>query len=582
MLGRFLHGLPAVLLLTLLTVIVHKFHAFDAFDSWFTRQSVQVLLTARHELSEPVIPTAGQRDDVIQVVEVGTALRIQALEHDGKNLKQTELDRIGGVRPIDRDKLADLIEALAAALPIDDPKPAVVAIDIDVAPLFDAPCDPLPASVFQPPTPPRIAEALNTLREKVHVIVIAMSRPEKSQRRCRNNFMVRVGCTMSSPARVDHPRNGLYFASPRLFHDHYDYALKYPFDALQSPHSLDKLFDWFPWRLNARPTPAPVADAPFPALGNLINLRLKANPDDREMASLTALCREARRPGPENDLLEDSIDEGRFELDAFEPRRVNWKLLDGDGIRSTLLSNDEVDRADGPIKALVPLASHVLRSRVIILGVDGGSRHDRFDAATVAPDPISGALMHALVAKSSAEPVQENASIAFSIDALVGIAFVTLWAATVVLLARVAQRSRLPSTFGWLAAAMPIVLALGIGWVVTYALSPWLLEHWNLWSNPAYVLGGLVLHAYLEAWRENWPDVKVHHRHLPDFSFGATKLARWRWSSDDAVIATFCGAIAITGIALLFSHREKHGHWAATAAAALFILSFVVHRRRKA
>lgn len=557
MLGRFLHGLPAVLLLTLLTVVVHATHAFDSFDSWFVRHSVRLLLAAQH--SDPAadeVPVRKGDANAIQVIQASTWLRVRALEHDGKDLEQAELDRVGGVRPMDRARLAALINALATALPSPavGAAPRVVAIDIDVAPLL-AGCSAANPQSRAAQTP--IHDALNALREKAHVIVIALSRPDLAQRICRNTFMARARCTTTENWSA---AGQLHFASPRLFHAHDDYALKYPFDAA-------------------------AAGDPFPGLGNLIHLRLHDRNDAKHMSALTALCREATAAGGALELLEDRVEQGGLEPGKVEYkwRRLNWKLLDDDRIRSTVLSKDEVqlDR-DDRIVALHPLAPGVLDSRVIILGVDGGLRHDRFDAAAATPDPVSGALMHALVALSSDEPVYENESIAFAFDALIGMGFVAAWAILAVLLARVAAASTLTGTVGWLAAAMPILLALGIGWIAMNRLSPLALERWSLWANPAYVLGGLVLHAYLEAWRETWPDVKVHHPHLPDFSFGAGRLSRGRGSFDDALIALFGVVVAITGIVLLFSHGEEHGPWAAAATAALCLLSFHVHRRREA
>src|SRR3954468_18482346 len=91
---------PFVLLLTLITVSLHQTHLLDVTDSFFMRWAVQDYL-----FQDASKDGAGKREsaaDRIQIIEASPAMRIAELEAEVASASVVE--RVGGVRPLDRDK----------------------------------------------------------------------------------------------------------------------------------------------------------------------------------------------------------------------------------------------------------------------------------------------------------------------------------------------------------------------------------------------------------------------------------------------------------------------------------------------
>ena len=136
-------------------------------------------------------------------------------------------------------------------------------------------------------------------------------------------------------------------------------------------------------------------------------------------------------------------------------------------------------------------------------------------------------------------------------------------------------------------AAAAIALALGLGWAVVHHGSPALLKH-DFWANPAYVLLGLGLHSYAEAWSAHGAD----RRRTPDFTFGAGTLlarisgdrcaAKTAWSRLDAVIPVLlCWVVVLAGVAHLVVKREEGGLPAAIFTVLLVGGAFFVKRSKR-
>jgi hypothetical protein len=522
------HTLPILLLLVLATAALHKLHLLDELEGWFMRQVVRSVIANAYAGSDVLVELPDQHQR-IQVVEAGPLMRITELEHDGRDLDAGTLDRIGGVRPIDRVKMAELLNSLAdqikqAKKASAGVGPGIVVIDVDIAPL-------------KGPRQDEMRKALMALREHVHVVAIVLDRPTPQARIDRNVFMTHVAqCTQyADQALLAGPAapKGLFFASPRLFYKAHGYPMQFPHRAK-----------------------ADGAESDFPSVSTLIRILSDPGAIDqtRNQHTLTRLCREAAAPchqdctAPLGDhlLLEDRL-AGYGELecpeskawskylaaplmrllanndrkgcsieDLFEVERINWKLHGLGLVESHLLA----PRSASPSASAsanggqVALTSVALAPGTLLLGIDGGARHDKFDGATFLPEYISGSHMHALQALSLVDDrpapkgykLDDNHTLGFLVDVVVGLLFVVPWA--ICKTVSKCAKSRWPhadSLIDTVTALMPPTLALVLGVFSVKLAAPWLLAEFNTWANPAYVLAGLVAHAYVEAWKAHDP-----------------------------------------------------------------------------
>ena len=183
------------------------------------------------------------------------------------------------------------------------------------------------------------------------------------------------------------------------------------------------------------------------------------------------------------------------------------------------------------------MASHHLDAGVLILGVDGGARHDKYEVASATPDPISGASLHALQVLSARpnQALDRYSYIAVLADVVAGTLFLFIWRLVVRMLH---SMRRWPQTvLDLIRIATPAFLAFAIGLLAIRWASPQLLLY-DVWMNPAYVLAGMALHAYVEVSDRSTDS----HHHAPDFSFGLTRLLDWFGQPAAGVPSTQAGS----------------------------------------
>lgn len=566
-----LAGAWVALILIAVTQIVHALHLFDRADAIFLKEVMRV--RALHDFGAPPAPPATPRPPV-HLLEVVPEAKLRDLEQHGE-VARTTLLRLGAVRPIDRGALADLLRRLAHRLPAPaDGRPLpVVAIDVDLAPLElggdrrervgdgDA-----------------MRQALAELRRKADVVAIALDRADDAERARRNRFIVEAGCSRAVPTPADPPRRpagsaaapgGLYFASPRLFMRSGDYPIE------------------FLHRIAGAASGQPVASgqaALFPSLGTLLHALTHAPqqpPDPAEREALTLLCEQAhaaqagdRQPDPVPvRFLEDRLAaaSGASELDhwlnGYRREYLNWALLDPGLIRTTMVYTPwsiadcrEVACARPPAAADRTLAQETrlgddwfvapataAAPLLLLLAIDGGPGFDKFGAASPTGEPVSGATLHALQALSLGTPLRTGLPIdlpaplptrlpaGLLADALFAAAFIAVWEA-VRWLRQWAGAAAFPRLDRAATAVAALLLAGGLAWASLRAAA-WAVG-WGFWFNPLYLLLGLTLHAYAEAWQPEHRALVVESPH-----------DRW--------LARALGAIVIAGgiVALAFGEH---------------------------
>jgi hypothetical protein len=147
----------------------------------------------------------------------------------------------------------------------------------------------------------------------------------------------------------------------------------------------------------------------------------------------------------------------------------------------------------------------------IVLGVEGGGEEDRFDVPHTTSAALPGASLHALQAimvQDQDKRLNVHSIYAVVADFCIGILFLAIWEP----LSKVIKRMPVKKMKKLMEMAAPPAIAFGLFLFVLYWVSPGQMGN-GIWLNPAYVLLGLVLHAYSEAFAE--------HRYVPpDFTFG--------------------------------------------------------------
>lgn len=495
------------------SAVLQRFELLDFFDGEMVR-----LVAAHRSLLDPT-----QVDDKhisIRQFEVSADLRVRHFEQrDG--VSRIEIDRVGGVAPIDRGKLADTLYALACrldALPKDAKRPGVVAIDVDVAPLA--------GGATTTKQIDRMHLALNELRRHAHVVAIALPRDMRDMRdptgsALRNEFMARHCTTLAgSSGAACNASGGLFFASPRIFHRTRDVAIEFP--TLWSDEVTAGQVQYLD----------PSLRAPWwPSLGTMVyqlhswRRGVGADPEDKVWRSLTSYCEQSRRAPSGGPIAEDRLSE----LDAdrvvenYRAQRFNWRLLDDPRLSYSPIESEEAfgrfaapdapaapaaPDAQGRCEALPPghgagtaaLPDRLLQADVIMVSVDGGARHDKFEIAGIASGPVSGATLHALQAMSLDQPVSAARSFwgGLLVDAVFALSFIGLWALAWTGIRP--WRRRMPVVGAWVAILTPLVIgwALLNGAVFAAARAA---DH-DLFINPAYIALGLVLDVYARGWRE--------------------------------------------------------------------------------
>ncbi len=488
-----MHGLLSIALAMALSTLIEKFGPFDRFEDAVVQE-----VARQRELSETIKPPAPHELQIHQL-EVSARVRVETLEQRAG--VEGVVQRLGGVAPIQRGALAEVITALASRLPEakGEPDPAstpIVAIDIDLAPLEGG-----ATSTKEQDT---MLNAINALRAKAHVIAVVLPRAAGANggRKERNEFMQKAKCTRVIGAAATAPNqdprtrpNALFFASPRLFHDAGSYPTRYPYQL----DDKDK------------------SDLPphYPSLGTLTLLQFEhqfmhhasqgSDVDEKEHArlssarqTLTIMCEQAYAAHPESELLEDRMATPAAQdiAKAYKEQRYSWRLLDDPRLQQTV--TDKPDLSDWAWN----LPPGMMQRPVLLLGIDGGASYDKFGIAGISPEPVSGASLHALQAlsiKAQHYPIVEK-SAGILVDGLLGILYWMTWEK--LLQARLKRvRKSMPVLGSWLSVGVPLVVGGLLVWLcfklVVIGMGV------DLWINPIYIIVSLLLSIYVDAWSDS-------------------------------------------------------------------------------
>lgn len=538
-------ALAHLLLLTLLVVAVHHWHWLDDTEGYFRRQAVEKLAANGAEQARV---SRSQAEDRIHVLEFTATMRTDFLERGKKKdpvpIAGTPAERafkgIGGVLPINRCKLADSLQGIASRL---TPASAVkvLAIDIDVTPPpgDDEEC------------PNKIKQVLIELSTKVTVVAVAMDRDNAADRFDRNQWMSQ---TCGAAKRV-------YFASPRIFHSAYNY----PLDFSTRVKHVSKT------EASSRTNLFQAEEALFPSLGNLIGAAAWLKADD---PALTLLCRQAadavRLASGNQLLLEDLIPKPggsgcdkshadvacpRFSSEGYKKTAFNWRLLDTDKLLTYPVSG--IDALTQP-KSADYLGADAFDAKVLVVSVDGGEELDKFHVPALLDDPVSGAMMHGLQALSERGPgytLDLHSPWGIVFDLGLGFVFLVLWKILSQVIGRVPGSSMrfmltlvTPVAIGWL------LFKMSVDHFIPFALGR------DIWISPAYILLGLIAHAYVEAWHRDG------HHHGPDFSFGLARclracLRKSSWTERLDASASLAAQWAIVTLAGVAMYPDHHDDW---------------------
>lgn len=512
-LSPFWHGLTALALAMAGSTLIEESRLLDSFEDAVVRE------VARQRSLKDELKAPAPNELQVQQLEISAQFRVTQLEQrDGVD---SVIQRLGGVAPIDRGRMAEVLAALAERLPgrAADGRPPVVAIDVDLAPLE--------GNATSEQQREQMLDALGKLREKAHVIAVVLPRAgdPPGARQARNCFMRQAACTRLVGAeageRLDDGlcrmpsaalpagSNGLFFASPRLFHQTGSYPTKYPY-RLRS--GVDR-------------GSGPAALPPyFPSLGTLIQQQHKhgvthAIPAARSLPaaqaqgatdarlSLTALCEQAHAPQEGQALLEDRMAGADADpiAKSYEEQRYSWRLLDDPRLQHTVI--DGVAAIRDP----TALDAAALARPVMLIGIDGGTSYDKFGVAGISSQSISGAGLHALQALSVEwQPnalVQKFAGIA--VDVGLGVAYSLSWLLLYQALLR-PLRARMPVIGGWLVAGAPLALGVLLTWLCFKLVAIGM--EIDLWINPIYIVAGLLLGIYVDAWNDSEPGTEEERK----------------------------------------------------------------------
>jgi hypothetical protein len=480
-------GLLMALVLTALTQALHHWHPFDLqrLDHFFTTQVVSRLHMGTEAHERQTDQQATRLPLQLQLIELGADLRVLQLE--ASHPDASSVIRLDGVRPLDRAalarwlrRLADCLAPLGARACKRPASPAlapnVLAIDMDLAPL----------SGDKPETTGNMVAALNALRQHVHVVVIALDRPDPDSRKQRNDFMKAAQCTRKSESIQG--RHGLYFASSRL---------------LQRPQQGP-----LQYLSAAKGSAAQSADSAwFPGLGTLAHMALQAKVAPLyAQQTLTFYCEQAHTlpAGLEEDNLEAqagaATSQAIHRLESkYQASYFNWPLLHSDALHFTPVSWPRSKPQDDWIEdSIAQISTQGLKAPVLMLSVESGGSNDKFLTPGSGPQPVSGATLHALQALSVDYPLREASVQGAAVDLLLGALMVLLSCLAHALLLH-PMAHYLPRFTQLLAAVLALALVLGI-YEVGLRVAAYLMVNSNLWFNPLYVLIGLAIHAYAEGW----------------------------------------------------------------------------------
>lgn len=473
--GLMAQGLRMAVLLAALTQILHALHwpVMDPLNRHFAGWLMEVR-SSYAAMSER--PTLAPGDLAIQNLELGAELRAEYLEP--LSLDSQALRRLGGVRPIDRDQMAAFLNGLNQCLMApgtassdsclggESPtaRPKVLAIDIDLAPRESDTEDSATA----------MTNALTALSSHLKLLLIAMPRDEPEAQKRRNEFMRHL-CNQS-----DRNRQGrIAFAAPHLLREADGSVHNY----LGKQKSRDDLL--------------------YPSLGALIE-HSAPQPSQAESTGTTSrapvnLCHMVPGKGAADPALPliDHLDLPAL-LTQYESELIDWRHMDSPALSFLPLLPPPHQDTNWVASAVQQIrAQGGLTAPVLLLSADGGGAVDRFRAPGSSA-PISGAQVHAVQALSVRHPLAEPSWSGLGLDLLMG-GLMTLLAASfhAFVLARISEQ-RWPGLKLLLAAGFTLTLA-AMTVRAGMELAAWLSHQGRpIWMNPAYLVLGLSLHAYVE------------------------------------------------------------------------------------
>lgn len=521
-------GFGLVVFLTACTLILHSWTvpALDRLEHGFVSQVVARALAQQRSAQDGPAGDVerrevGARDGFrIQQIELSGEFRALALEEPDPDAATVR--RLDGVRPLSRAAMAALLQQLAECIrpgglcpsTMSDraQRPQVLALDVDLAPL-------------RPCTGPGEAEcravrdALDALRQQVHVVVIALKRPEREANDLVAAFMRDSHCTRASPSDS---RKGLYFASPLLFERSHQGPLRFPATAAHGDDAR--------W---------------FPGLGTLTWMASQPKPKQEQLQTLTSLCEAAYQSTP---ALEHAIDGGLTGRDAgadtnYKWHYLNWLAMEDErsleftpiGLPDSALGPDAGRCAPGPARQACldhfvdTLHKFGLGARTLLLSVDAGGTTDKFASPGLRAAPVSGATVHAVQALSVGRNLADAEAWGVAADILLGVLMMMALAA-LKLWALEPLRQRLPY-MGALLSTAAVLGVTALFSVIAVDVSARMLR-WDLWFNPLFVMIGLALHALIEGW-------------LPE-----PEAAHGPWARLDARLLKACLLLALLGAVL--------------------------------
>lgn len=576
-----MHWLIGLALAMAGSTLVERLQFLDGFEDAVLRE-VARQRTLANELSIP-----GANELQVQQLEISAQARVATLEQ--RTSVDGVIERLGGVAPIQRGRMADVIKALAAQMPDAGPATApIFAIDIDLAPLE--------GGATTGGERDQMLDALTTLRKKAHVIAVVLPRAAGTAggREERNCFMRQAQCTRVTGATASGDshcslpstdvtattHNALFFASPRLFQPTGSYPTKYPYKLKEG--------DRMEGRAGEETPPPPY----YPSLGTLIHQQFKhrfshglaptraTDKEEAKLASakrqtLTALCEQAHAPRPDGELLEDRMATPAAEgiAKAYDDQRYSWRLLDDPRLQHTVI--ERVDLHDWTSS----LDKTALARPVLLLGIDGGASYDKFGIAGISAQPVSGAGLHALQALSiewQPSPLKQKFA-GILVDFGLGLAYSLAW----LLLYKpvlLPLRARMPVIGGWLIAGVPLALGVFFTWVCFKVVAIGM--GIDLWINPIYIVAGLLLGIYADAWSDSEAGTeeerKLRHRLLGLPAARDALRSGFGQRLDGVRFAATSGYQPVTGMDELRVHAEVVRSRLGTAALTDAVLSAVL------
>ncbi len=462
-LGMVTHAWPAVVLLSLMTTALHGVvHG----DGWLMERMLNNGLLALEHLR-------GLNHDLpprVDLVQLEAELVRNQLELPHLHLERETVERLSGVRPLDREQVASVLKQIGDGLAHRE-RLNVLAIDIDITPLVET--DPVGSQVaadtevaLNPAMPDGPCEtsackamltAISSLRKRTHhLLLVAMARPTETSRRVRDRFLKQL---------ADAER-GEDLGEVRVVSS----LIESRQGLVEKFHSVAAM-----GRRYQRPCDPPGVElrlpAYFPSLG-VVAHELSggaSNPLAHTMIGPARSTSTATLPvqgippiavGGLQPLIDDYLDDGTFAAciaERYAPNSyIDWASLKNG--RVTLIGLTQAAGTSERTPKIDTFALQVSQARIMIVAADGGAGVDRHPTPFESGGMLPGALIHAAIAASDVlVPARTWAS--FLADLCAGLLYAGLWASTTLLVF-----ARNPAPHG----ARNATLQRRAGWLVRY------------------------------------------------------------------------------------------------------------------